>query len=223
MAALTVLRPGITPYDAALQVQQRIAAEVRAGAEATLILLEHPPTYTLGKHGNIAHLLSSESDLLVRGAAVHRTDRGGDATYHGPGQIVAYPILNLRALGLGAAAYVRSLESLLIDVLARFGIAATRSLRGHGVWVGDAKIAAIGVRIAGAVSTHGLALNVNTDLDRFRHIVPCGIAGGAVTSMQRLTGSSFEMRLVEDEIIAVFSREFRFERVPVIAEPVHGR
>ena len=193
MGVLTLLRPGLTPYGDAWQLQQRVAAEVRAGAGATLILLEHPPTYTLGARGKTEHLLLSETALLADGAAVHRTDRGGDVTYHGPGQIVGYPIMSLRRLGLGPVAYVRSLEALLIDVLSRFGIVAGRSDRNRGVWVGGAKIAAIGVRVSGGVSTHGFALNVNTDLVRFQRIIPCGLAGVGVTSMQQLTGETFDI------------------------------
>ncbi len=223
MGVLTLLRPGLTPYHDAWQLQQRVAAEVRAGAAATLILLEHPPTYTLGARGKTEHLLLSETALLASGAAVHRTDRGGDVTYHGPGQIVGYPIMSLRRLGLGPVAYVRSLEALLIDVLSRFGIVAGRSDRNHGVWVGGAKIAAIGVRVSGGISTHGFALNVNTDLERFQHIIPCGLAGVGVTSMQQLTGETFDMRAVEDEVVAAFSAEFGFEREAAMAGAMHDR
>ena len=223
MGVLTLLRPGLTPYDDAWQLQQRVAAEVRAGAGATLILLEHPPTYTLGARGKTEHLLLSETALLADGAAVHRTDRGGDVTYHGPGQIVGYPIMSLRRLGLGPVAYVRSLEALLIEVLSRFGIVAGRSDRNRGVWVGGAKIAAIGVRVSGGVSTHGFALNVNTDLARFQRIIPCGLAGVGVTSMQLLTGETFDMRAVEDEVVAAFSAEFGFEREAAMAGAMHDR
>ena len=223
MGVLTLLRPGLTPYDDAWQLQQRVAAEVRAGAGATLILLEHPPTYTLGARGKTEHLLLSETALLADGAAVHRTDRGGDVTYHGPGQIVGYPIMSLRRLGLGPVAYVRSLEALLIDVLSRFGIVAGRSDRNRGVWVGGAKIAAIGVRVSGGVSTHGFALNVNTDLSRFQHIIPCGLAGVGVTSMQQLTGETFDMRAVENQVVAAFSAEFGFEREAAMAGAMHDR
>lgn len=208
---LTLLRPGLTSYQPAWELQRRVADAVRDGADATLILLEHPPTYTLGSRGKAEHLLLSEEAFLRRGAAVHRTDRGGDVTYHGPGQIVGYPILDLRALGLGPVAYVRALESVLIDVLSRFGIVAERSDRNHGVWVGDAKIAAIGVRVSRGVTTHGFALNVNTDLSYFRDIVPCGMPDAGVTSMQRLTGETFAMREVEDAIIDAFAVEFGFE------------
>ncbi len=206
----TLLRPGRLGYQDAWQLQQRIAASVRNGGDATLILLEHPPTYTLGVRGKTEHLLLSEEAFLSRGAEVHRTDRGGDVTYHGPGQLVGYPIINIRPYGEGPSWYVRTLEAALIGVLAQFGIEASRSERNHGVWVGDAKIAAIGVRVSRGVTTHGFALNVSTDLSYFQHIIPCGLADAGVTSMQHLTGEVIEMRKVEDEVAQAFANQFGF-------------
>jgi len=210
----TLLRPGLTPYLAAWGSQQRIAAAVRDGGPPALILLEHPVTYTLGARGKTEHLLLSEQALRSRGAEVIRSDRGGDVTFHGPGQVVAYPILDLRAYGQGPVWYVRSLETILIDVLARFGIDAARSAGRPGVWVGDAKIAAIGVRVSRGVTTHGFALNVNTDLAYFQHIVPCGLADASVTSMRQLAGEEFDLRTVEDDIIDAFARQFDLEFEP---------
>ena len=204
----TLLRPGRLAYQDAWQLQQRIAQRVRDGGEPTLILLEHPPTYTLGVRGKTEHLLLGEAALRSRGAAVRRTDRGGDVTFHGPGQLIGYPIINIRSCGYGPSTYVRMLEATLIDVLARFGITAARSDRNAGVWVGDAKIAAIGVRVSRGVTTHGFALNINTDLAYFQHIIPCGLVGAGVTSMQRITGATFDMREVEDETAAAFARHF---------------
>ena len=204
----TLLRPGLTRYQHAWQLQQRIADAVRDGGTPALILLEHPPVYTLGVRGKTEHLLLSEEAYLSRGAEVHRTDRGGDVTFHGPGQLVAYPILNLRAYGQGPVWYVRTLEALIIDVLSRFGIVASRSEGRPGAWVGDEKIAAIGVRVSRGVTTHGFALNVNTDLSCFQHIVPCGLATAGVASMQALTGETFPMRDVEAEVIDAFERLF---------------
>jgi lipoate-protein ligase B len=189
-------------------MQQRIAQRVRDGRDPAIILLEHPPTYTLGVRGKAEHLLLSEAAFLSNGAEVHRTDRGGDVTFHGPGQLVGYPIINIRNYGYGPSTYVRMLEATLIDVLARFGIAAARSERNAGVWVGEAKIAAIGVRVSRGVTTHGFALNVNTDLAYFQHIIPCGLVGASVTSMQQITGATFDMREVEDEVSAAFARHF---------------
>lgn len=204
----TLHRPGLTPYQHAWQLQQRIAEQVRDGAEPALILLQHPPVYTLGVRGKTEHLLLSQEAYLSRGAEVVRSDRGGDVTYHGPGQLVGYPILDLRAYGQGPVWYVRTLESLLIDVMSCFGIVAGRAAGRPGVWVGNEKIAAIGVRVSRGVTTHGFALNVNTDLSYFAHIVPCGIAGAGVTSMQRLTGETFDLREVEDQVADAFARQF---------------
>jgi lipoyl(octanoyl) transferase len=215
----TLLRPGLMRYQLACDLQQRTAEAVRAGGAPTLILLEHPPVYTLGARGNTEHLLLSHEAYLSRGAEVHRSDRGGDVTFHGPGQLVAYPILDLRTYGLGPVWYVRTLEALIIDVLSRFGIVATRLEGRPGVWVGDEKIAAIGVRVSRGVTTHGFALNVSTDLSFFLHIVPCGLAAAGVTSMQALTGETFPMRDVEAEIVDAFGRLFD---VPLFEETAMG-
>jgi lipoyl(octanoyl) transferase len=203
----TLLRPGMLRYQDAWQLQHRIAETVRGGADAALILLEHPPVYTLGARGREEHLLLTAEAYAARGAEVQRTDRGGDVTFHGPGQLVGYPIFELRRYGEGPVWYVRSLEALLIDVLSRFGIVADRSPGRPGVWVRDEKIAAIGVRVSRGVTTHGFALNVNTDLSWFRDIVPCGLLAG-VTSMQALTGETYAMGDIEAEVIDAFARQF---------------
>jgi lipoate-protein ligase B len=205
---LTILRPGLVPYADAYELQQRVASSVRDDSAPTLILLEHPPTYTLGTRGDASHVLASDERLCALGADVIRTDRGGDVTFHGPGQIVGYPIVDLRALGIGVADYVCGLEQMLIDTLATFYVAGERDVRNRGVWVDGAKIAAIGVRVSRGVTTHGFALNVNTELSWFDHIVPCGLPGVAVTSMQRLSGSPLDLAQVEDAIIESFARQF---------------
>lgn len=202
------------PYAEAYALQQRAMAEVREGGHHTLILLEHPPTYTLGVRGDASHILASESRLRSLGAEVVRTDRGGDVTFHGPGQTVGYPIVDLRALGIGVSDYVCGLEAMLIAVLGRFGIAGERSERNRGVWVGDAKIAAIGVRVSRGITTHGFALNVNTDLSWFEHIVPCGLPDGRVTSMRAILGEAPRIERVQEAIAEAFTAQFRL----VIAE-----
>ena len=207
----TLLRPGTVRYQDAWQLQQRAAEAVRDGAAPALILLEHPPVYTLGVRGRDENLLLPLDAYAARGADVQRTDRGGDVTFHGPGQLVGYPILDLRRYGEGPVWYVRSIEAMLIDVLARFGVVADRSPGRPGVWVGEEKIAAIGVRVSRGVTTHGFALNVNTDLSWFRNIVPCGLPTAGVTSMQALTGETFAMRDVEAEAIDAFERQFGAE------------
>ncbi len=212
-SGLRVFRPGLVDYASGWRLQQAVADGVRSGEAPALILLEHPPTYTFGTRVTAEHLLLSEAACAARGIEVHRTNRGGDITFHGPGQIVGYPIIDLRALGIGARAYVHALESMLIDVLARFGIAAATFGRNPGVWIGDAKIAAIGVRISRGITTHGFALNVNTDLSYYDGIVACGLRDVGVTSMQACAHAAFEMRDVEDEIVRVFAGEFGFKGV----------
>lgn len=217
---LTIQRPGLLPYAEAYALQQHVMAKVRDGGDPTLILLEHPPTYTLGARGDATHILASESRLRSLGADVVRTDRGGDVTFHGPGQTVGYPIVNLRALGIGVSDYVCGLETMLIETLAGFGIAGERSERNRGVWVGDAKIAAIGVRVSRGITTHGFALNVNTDLSWFEHIVPCGLPDGRVTSMQAILGEAQRIERVQEAIVAAFGAQFGLEIAELAEVPV---
>ncbi|MDH3582659.1 MAG: lipoyl(octanoyl) transferase LipB [Phycisphaerae bacterium] len=170
-----------------------------------VLLLEHdPPVITLSKRATAAGHLLADSDALARdGIEVHQTNRGGDITYHGPGQLVVYPIVHLDDLGLGVRAYVRLLEQVAIDTLGRFQVEAGRDEGGIGVWVGGAKIAAVGVRIRRRVSLHGLAVNVDVDLAHFGHIVPCGL-DRPVTSLRRLLGGESpelgEVRSVLEEV-----------------------
>ena len=173
-----------------------------------LALLEHPPVYTLGARGDDSHLLATPQALAAFGAEVVRTDRGGNVTFHGPGQLVAYPILNLRGRGVGAASYVRALEAIMIEAVARFGVRGERVRGRPGVWVDGAKLAAVGVRVSRGISRHGLALNVSTDLEWFARIVPCGIPDIEATSLERLLGAAPAMREVEDALAEAFEREF---------------
>jgi lipoate-protein ligase B len=205
---LTVLRPGSLAYGDACDLQQRTARNVRDGADNTLIILEHPPTYTMGRRAAPANILPNSERLSSMGAEVFSTDRGGDVTFHGPGQIVAYPILDLRRLGLGAADYVHGLEEVILETLTRFGIRGERSPRNRGAWVGNAKIAAIGVRVSRGVTTHGFALNVTTDLSWFEHIVPCGLHGASVTSMKQQLQSPPPITTVQNAIIDSFGAHF---------------
>ncbi len=181
-----VLRLGLTEYLEGWEIQRRAAETVRSGGPHILVLLEHPPTYTLGVRGRAEHLLVAEEGLARLGASVYRVDRGGDVTFHGPGQLVGYPIFRLSDWGEGPLWYVRRLEDALIDTVAAFGVTAGRVERRPGVWVGHEKVAAIGVRVSRGVTSHGFALNVDTDLSYFQHIVPCGLADAGVTSMARL-------------------------------------
>src|SRR3990170_2187024 len=207
----TVLRPGIVDYQEAWDEQRRLAEACRDDGQARLLLLEHPPTYTLGVRGRQEHLLLSEDALVSLGAAVYRIDRGGDVTFHGPGQLVGYPILDLHRWHQGPLWFVRSLEATLIEALSSFGIAGHRVPRRPGVFAGDAKIAAIGVHVSRGVTSHGFALNVDPDLRYFSYIVPCGLPDVRVTSMAEVLGHAPAMNAVIDAIANAFARVFEIE------------
>ena len=177
---------GRLDYPAALQLQQQLAAERKQGLiPDQLLLLEHPHVITLGRNGHMENLLASDDILARAGIAFYPTDRGGDVTYHGPGQLVGYPILDLRDWQRDVGAYVRAVEETIIVTLAEYGIEAGRIPKLTGVWVGERKIAAIGVHLSRWVTSHGFALNVSTDLSYFQYIVPCGLTR-PVTSMAAL-------------------------------------
>jgi lipoyl(octanoyl) transferase len=179
-----------------------------------LLLVEHPHTITLGRNGHLDNLLADSTALKAAGISFHETDRGGDITYHGPGQIVGYPIMDLREWKRDVVAYVRAVEQVMIDALSEFGIPAARVPGCTGAWVDGKKIGAIGVHISRWVTSHGFALNVNTDLNYFRYIVPCGLAK-PVTSMAQL-GSSASTGEVGASLAKHFGNVFDCE----ILEPV---
>ncbi|OLD90592.1 MAG: lipoyl(octanoyl) transferase [Chloroflexi bacterium 13_1_20CM_4_66_15] len=205
---MEVRRLGLVPYPEAWALQNRLADARRAGlAPDTLILLEHPHTYTIGRSGTRDHVFLTESELAARGITCLDVDRGGDVTYHGPGQLVGYPIFDLGPQP-DVGRYLRNLEDCLIETLADFGIAAGRLSGYTGVWIGDRKIAAIGVKVSQGVTTHGFALNVSTDLSLFTHILPCGIPDKGVTSMALEVGGAPAMTEVEARVVAHFSNRF---------------
>jgi len=205
----------IMEYRQAWARQEAVHAEVADGAEERILLVEHPPVITLGRRGNPGgNLLASEEMLSQQGVELVHSDRGGDITFHGPGQLVAYPIIRLNDHGLSVGGYVRGLESALIAVLAEMEIKAERISGAVGVWTSDrgkpAKIAALGVRIRRGVSLHGVALNVTTDLRYFNLIVPCGIADKAVTSLQELLGERTpSMQRVKEIVVGEIQRAFQ--------------
>jgi lipoyl(octanoyl) transferase len=209
-------------YGDALKVQQRLAADRKAGLiPDQLLLLEHPHVITLGRNGHRENLLAGDEILERAGVAFYPTDRGGDVTYHGPGQLVGYPILDLRDWRRDVGAFVRALEQSIIDTLGDFGIEAGRIPRLTGVWVGERKIAAIGVHLSRWVTTHGFALNVLTDLSYFQYIVPCGLTK-PVTSMAAL-GVRASLEEVGARFAAHFGRIFDCElteETPALA--LHG-
>jgi lipoate-protein ligase B len=207
--APSVLRLGRLDYHDAWALQRQLVAQRGAGEiRDTLVLLEHPPVITLGRSGTPDHLLGSETELQDRGVEFVETDRGGDITFHGPGQIVGYAIVDLAARDRDLHRYLRDLESVLILALAEFGIRAGRADGLTGVWVGDAKVAAIGIRVSRWITHHGFALNVDTDLSYFDLIVPCGISNRRVTSMQALLGGRVDRVAVEAALGRAFESVF---------------
>ena len=212
---LTVRRLGRLGYAEGLALQAALVEERRRGSIGdTLLLLEHPPVITLGARSRHLHtnIVASASQLDEAGVAVFDTGRGGDVTYHGPGQLVGYPILDLRPDRCDVHRYVRDLEQALIDAIGTFGIRGVRVPGLSGVWVGESgreeKIAAIGVRISRWITSHGFALNVNTNLDHFGLIVPCGIVDRGVTSLQHLLGRAVPMGDVENAVVDAMSGVF---------------
>jgi lipoyl(octanoyl) transferase len=211
---------GQVDYDVAWDWQKKLVAERTDSPDLAgkILLLEHPHTYTLGRRGKMENLLWDEAALAENGVSVHRVDRGGDITYHGPGQLVGYPILNLEHLGrYGLSrirAYVHDLEEMLIQAIAPFGITGQRYDGYTGVWVdtpdGLEKIAAIGVYInRSGITSHGFALNVATDLSYFSGIVPCGITDHGVTSMEKVLGASFHTTDLIPHVITAFEQVFK--------------
>ena len=198
---LEVRRLGRVPYAAGLELQARLVAERQAGrAPDTLLLLEHDPVFTLGRNARRENVLLAEDLLRARGFEVFDTGRGGDVTYHGPGQIVGYPILDLAPDRRDVHRYVRDLEEVMIRVCRDYGVSGSRVAGLTGVWVGEGKIGAIGVRIARWVTSHGFAFNVTTDLAPFDLIIPCGIQGRGVTSLARLLDRAVPLDEVMDHI-----------------------
>jgi lipoyl(octanoyl) transferase len=212
---------GTVPYRTALAIQQDLAARRQVGElPDTLLLLEHPPVYTRGRRSRPGELTLGEDFYRARGIEVVPTDRGGRVTYHGPGQLVGYPILDLSPDRRDVRRYVRDLQEVLIRTLAGYGIAAAArpGTALVGVWVGEEKIAAIGVHLSRWITTHGFALNVATDLSLFAGIVPCGLRGMGVTSMQRLLGTAPPLAEVAARLAWHFAEVFGRRLVAVPAE-----
>jgi lipoyl(octanoyl) transferase len=211
--SLHVRRLGIVPYDEALALQRSLVEDRRARRIGdTLLLLQHPHVITLGVRGDggRSHILAADDQLAARGVQTFETGRGGGVTYHGPGQIVGYPIVDLNPDRRDVHRYVRDLEDVLIRTAADYGIRAERVAGLTGVWVGRAKLAAIGVRIARWITSHGFAFNVSTNLDYFKLIVPCGIVDRDVTSLEQLLRTPVELAEVEHRIARHFANVFQF-------------
>ena len=205
---------GVVPYAAALEIQRERVTLRKAGViPDALLLLEHPHVYTLGRNARRENILFSPERLAALDAEVFETDRGGDVTYHGPGQLVGYPILDLAQHRRDLAWYMRSLEDVFIRVAADFGVEAVRLAKCPGVWVGNTKLVAMGVHVSRWVTSHGFAFNVSTDLSYFDHIVPCGIRDKGVTSLEKLLGRQVEMERIMRCVVEHFGTVFGLEMV----------
>jgi lipoyl(octanoyl) transferase len=207
---LTVERPGTVAYGAALELQRQRVVQRRQGEIVdTLILLEHPHVITLGTSAHAENILIDDAGGQLLGIEVHHTGRGGDVTYHGPGQLVGYPIVDLKPDRCDLHRYVRDLEEVLIRALRVLGVEGGRKEGLTGVWVGDGKVAAIGVRVSsGWITSHGFALNISTDLAYFDSIVPCGIREFGVTSLERVLGTAPSGAEVEEAVVDAFCDVF---------------
>jgi lipoyl(octanoyl) transferase len=206
----SVCFPGRMDYAEAWALQNRLVVARSADLiDNTLLLLEHPPTFTIGRRGKKEHLLVTREALSEEGISFYDVDRGGDITYHGPGQLVGYPVISLAGVEGGVSRYLRKLEEVLIRALSTFGISAERSLGFTGVWVGDEKIAAIGVKLnAKRITSHGFALNVTTDVGYFEKIVPCGICGKGVTTIARILVRDVPLSDVAEKVSETFGQTF---------------
>ncbi len=208
---------GRVDYANALELQMRICEAKRQSFENdALLLLEHPPTITIGRNGKRDHLLVPDDELKRRGVNWFEVDRGGDITFHGPGQLVGYPILKLEPGERDVHRFMRNLEGVLIELLSDYAIDATREGGFTGVWTREGKIAAMGIHISRWITRHGFALNVNTDLSFYDLIIPCGLTGKSVTSMERVLGMQCDLAEVAERFIAVFGEVFgrRMLRIP---------
>ena len=205
-----------------LAIKARARSEGGVGVENTtdyLLLVEHPPVYTLGKNGNMAHVLMNDEQLRQNGIAFFNTNRGGDITFHGPGQVVGYPILDLEHFYTDIGKYLRNIEEVIIQTMAEYGLKGERSNGETGVWIDpqvpgrERKICAIGVRCSRWITMHGFAVNVNTDLSYFGNIIPCGISNKQVTSSQKELGREVPLEEVKEKIRANFEKVFGVQLV----------
>jgi lipoyl(octanoyl) transferase len=214
--SLLIARLGTLDYRDAWDLQRRVAeARRRAIIPDALLLLEHPHTYTLGRRSKPEHVLLSHDELKRRNIPLYEVDRGGDVTYHGPGQLVGYPILKRTSARLDYILYVREVERALLAAVRRLGVPCERKVGFSGVWVGDAKLGAIGIKIdAYGITSHGFALNVNTELAYFSHIVPCGISDKGVTSLERELRHRVSMRRVMNAVVESMEETFQIAARP---------
>jgi len=205
-----------TKYEEIWRLQKKIVALKQAGEMGDVLLFtEHEPVITMGRAASFDNLLCSPNELKRKGVEIHEIERGGDVTFHGPGQIVIYPIINLNGHGRDLHKYLRDLEKAIIDALDKFGIDSGTKEGLTGVWANDSKLASIGVAVSRWITYHGAALNVNTDLDYFKLINPCGITEYPVGSMASITGDKIDMNEARDELASSFAAVFNYEIVSI--------
>ncbi|MCX7615344.1 MAG: lipoyl(octanoyl) transferase LipB [Clostridiales bacterium] len=212
---MNVVNLGLLDYEKALSIQEKLNKKrIENAIEDTLLIVEHPPVLTLGRKGEYSNILINKDFLKKNGIDIYEINRGGDVTYHGPGQIVGYPIIDLQNYGKDLKKYVEMVEEVFISLLkSRFNINAHREEKKYtGVWVDDEKITAIGIAVRKWVSMHGFAFNVNTNLDHFRWINPCGITDKGVTSLKKLTGGEQDYHDITELVINTFCNVFQSER-----------
>lgn len=212
---LNILDLGQMDYKSALEIQYQLL-EKRQNEEIgdTLILVEHPPVITLGKNALEKNVLFSPEFLLEKGISLYEIERGGDVTYHGYGQLVGYPIFNLRRNKIGIRNFVDTLEKIFIQVLQEhYQISAGKDPEHTGVWIGQEKIVAIGLAVKKAVTMHGFAFNINTDLSHFQYIIPCGIQDRGVTSIQKIKGTSMDFQKVKEQVTQKFVEHYLFDGI----------
>ncbi|MEE8450106.1 MAG: lipoyl(octanoyl) transferase LipB [Thermodesulfobacteriota bacterium] len=222
-ASCLTVEIGLSEFGRAWQLQRHLWQDrVDGKLDDLLILTEHHPTYTVGRGGGENHLLVNEEQLREKGVTLYRIDRGGDITYHGPGQLVGYPILDLTALYRDIHRYLRELERALMMTMADFGLEARQIPGLTGVWVKERKLASIGIRVSRWVTMHGFALNVSTDMDFFRDIIPCGIWGKEMTSMTELLGIEPPLHQVAERFTINFGEVFGREMIKVAVDDLVG-
>ena len=215
-----ILNLDTVPYDEAFALQKRLVT-MRSQDDIcdTLILLEHPPVFTVTRKATLNNILASTDELEDKGISLSKTNRGGDITYHGPGQIVGYPIKNLKDHGKDLHKYIRNIEEIIISVLMDYGISAHRDKANPGVWIGDEKIAAIGIAVKSSWTTmHGFAFNVTPDLNHYSLIVPCGLTNKGITSLSKLLGTPISMEEVREKLVHHYAEVFKLKTRKITLE-----
>lgn len=217
-----ILNLDTVPYKKAFDLQKRLV-EMRSQDKIndTLILLEHPPVFTTTRNDTLKNILASPDELKIKGISLYKTDRGGDITYHGPGQLVGYPIMDLKEHGKDLHKYIRTIEEMIIKLLMDYGISAHKDKNHPGVWVGEEKIAAIGIAVKSSwITMHGFSLNINPDLNHYSLIVPCGIIDKGVTSLSKLLGKSISQKDVRQRLTRHYEDIFKLSTRDITLEEI---